>query len=370
MSVLLTINAGSSSLRLASYVRTSVKLECAATGHYARDEGTPLELLRRFGQEARLPAPAVAVHRVVHGGHAFTAPCRIDAAVESGIAGLAPLAPLHNRAVLELIAACRELYGDALTQVAVFDTAFFHDLPAVAARYALPGALSLDHGLRRFGFHGLAHQAMWQAWHSVQVQPAQPARIITLQLGSGCSISAIRDGRPLDTSMGFTPLEGLVMATRSGDIDPGLLLYLQRRLGLDAAALETILSTESGLLGVSGVSGDMREVLGHDSAEARLAIDLYCYRAAKYIGAYLAVLGGAEAIVFGGGVGENAPAIRARILENLNWAGIHLDPEVNAAASGILQRVSDASSPVAVWVVPVDEASVMAEQASALLDAR
>lgn len=370
MLTLLTINAGSSSLRLAVYAGTSAKLQRVAAAHYARDDATPGELLERFRHANRLPPPEAIVHRVVHGGDAYAAPCRIDAAVEAGIAGLASLAPLHNPAALELIAACRERYGDSVTQVAVFDTAFFYELPAVAARYALPGELSRQHGLRRYGFHGLAHQAMWQAWQRAQARVPQPARIITLQLGAGCSISAIRDGKPLDTSMGFTPLEGLVMATRSGDVDPGLLLHLQRQLGLDAAAIEVLLSRESGLLGVSGVSGDMRQLLEHDSAEARLAVDLYCYRAAKYVGAYLTVLGGAEAIVFGGGVGENAPAIRARILENLHWAGVHLDPTANQAAFGQSQRISDASSPIAVWVMPVDEASLMAEQALALLDAR
>ncbi|MFN2339488.1 MAG: acetate/propionate family kinase, partial [Gammaproteobacteria bacterium] len=198
----------------------------------------------------------------------------------------------------------------------------------------------------------------------------QGARIISLQLGSGCSISAIRDGRPQDTSMGFTPLEGLVMATRSGDLDPGLLLYLQRHAGLDARQLEEILNHRSGLLGLSGSSGDMRELLASDSPGARQAIGLYCYRAAKYIGAYLAVLGGAQAIVFGGGVGEHAPLIRARILENLRWAGIHLDPAANEATIGQPACISASTSPVSIWVLPVDEASLMAEQARALSSGR
>jgi acetate kinase len=365
--MILAVNAGSSSLRLAAFAGDPAGPRRVAVATWARGDAPPGELLHRFQQERRLPPPEVVVHRIVHGGHEFIEPCRIDARVEAGIARLIPLAPLHNPAALELIEACRGLPGEP-TQVAVFDTAFFHDLPDQARNYALPAELTARHGLRRYGFHGLAHQALWQAWRDLQ-EPGgpRPARIISLQLGSGCSISAIRDGKPLDTSMGFTPLEGLVMATRSGDLDPGLLLFLAREPGLDAAALEDMLSQHSGLLGLAGLGGDMRQLLASDAAAARQAIGLYCYRAAKYIGAYLTVLGGAEAIVFGGGVGENAPSIRAGILENLHWAGIHLDPAANRAAIGRQQCISRASSPVSVWVLPVDEATLMAEQAQALL---
>lgn len=364
--MILTINAGSSSLRLVAFDSGPDGLRRIAASHHGRDEADSRDLLQRFLQEHRLPPPERVVHRVVHGGDEYVAPCRIDAAVEAGIERLAPLAPLHNPAALTLIRASRALLGAASLQVAVFDTAFFHELPVLAARYALPADLATRHGLRRYGFHGLAHQALWQAWRERQERPPEPARIISLQLGSGCSISAIRDGRPLDTSMGFTPLEGLVMATRCGDLDPGLLLYLQRATGLDAARLEARLSQDSGLLGLSGVSGDMRELLASDVPEARQAIGLYCYRAAKYIGAYLSVLGGAEAIVFGGGVGEHAPAIRAGILEYLRWAGFQLDPAANAALIGQPGCISRADSAVAAWVLPVDEAALMAQQAIAL----
>ena len=364
--MILTINAGSSSLRLVAFDSGPDGLRRIAASHHGRGEADPRDLLQRFLQEHRLPPPERVVHRVVHGGDEYVAPCRIDAAVAAGIERLAALAPLHNPAALALIRASRALLGAASLQVAVFDTAFFHELPALASRYALPADLATRHGLRRYGFHGLAHQALWQAWRERQECPPEPARIISLQLGSGCSISAIRDGRPLDTSMGFTPLEGLVMATRCGDLDPGLLLYLQREEGWDARRLEDLLSHHSGLLGLSGSSGDMRELLASDSPAAARAVCLYCYRAAKYIGAYLAVLGGAEAIVFGGGVGEHAPRIRARILENLRWAGIDLDPAANDGTIGRPGRISRPDSPVAVWVLPVDEASLMAEQAMAL----
>jgi len=366
MSQILTVNAGSSSLRLAAFVGGAAGLRRVATAVFDRSDGPAGELLRRFCREQELTSLDVVVHRIVHGGDTYVEPCRIDAAVVAGIARLAPLAPLHNPAALELIAACRALLG-AAAQVAVFDTAFFHDLPAVAKTYALPADVTTRHGLRRYGFHGLAHQALWQAWRERHPFVPQPARVISLQLGSGCSISAIRDGKPEDTSMGFTPMEGLVMATRCGDVDPGVLLYLQREGGRDVGALDDMLSHHSGLLGLSGQSGDMRTLLASDDAAARQAIELYCYRAAKYVGAYLAVLGGAEAIVFGGGVGENAPAIRARILVNLQWAGVHLDPARNESVSGHPQCISRPSSPVAVWVLPVDEASLMAEMARSLL---
>lgn len=364
--MILTVNAGSSSLRLAAFEAGPDGLRPTTASHHGRDETDPRDLLKRFLKEHRLPAPERVVHRLVHGGETFVAPCRIDAVVEEGIARLAPLAPLHNPPALELIRASRELFGETVLQVAVFDTAFFHELPELATGYALPRELAARHGLRRYGFHGLAHQALWQSWVEHQTPAPRGARIISLQLGSGCSISAIRDGRPLDTSMGFTPLEGLVMATRCGDLDPGLLLYLQREEGWDPRRLEDLLSHHSGLLGLSGSSGDMRELLASESPAAARAVCLYCYRAAKYIGAYLAVLGGAEAIVFGGGVGEHAPRIRARILENLRWAGIDLDPVANDQTIGRPGRISQPDSPMAVWVLPVDEASLMAEQAMAL----
>lgn len=200
-----------------------------------------------------------------------------------------------------------------MPQVAVFDTAFYAGLPQVAATYALPRSLCAEYGLRRFGFHGLAHDALWRRWRELSGAQQSNSRVISLQLGAGCSITAMRNGKPLDTSMGFSPLEGLVMATRCGDVDPGLIVFLQRAKGLESAALERLLNRESGLLGVSGLSDDMRALLEAHSETARRAVDLYCYRARKYIGAYLMVLEGADAILFGGGVGENAPEVRARI---------------------------------------------------------
>jgi acetate kinase len=364
---ILTVNVGSSSLRLAAFACEEGEAQQIAGGSWDSQDAAPIELLRRFITEHNLAPPDAVVHRIVHGGAEFSGPCLIDDRVASQLEQLMPLAPLHNGAALQLIHASRTLFGSDRPQVAVFDTGFYRDLPPFAANYALPAELVARQGLRRYGFHGLAHQALWQRWSELQAGLAQTGRIISLQLGSGCSITAIRNGKPVDTSMGFTPLEGLVMATRCGDLDPGLMLYLQRNLGIGLAELDDMLNRHSGLLGVSGLSPDMRVLLAADTPAAHLAIGLYCYRASKYIGAYLAALGGADSIVFGGGVGENAPAIRTRILANLGWAGIHLDPALNRAASGRAHCISRPGSPVTVWVLAVDEERIMAEQTHGLL---
>lgn len=311
---------------------------------------------------ADIPAPELIVHRVVHGGP-LAQPVRIDAAVEAQIQACSPTAPLHNPPALAMIRACRQRFGDAVPQVAAFDTAFFADLPPVAQTYALPRQLVEAHGIRRYGFHGLAHQALWRSW---QAHTGRGGRIVTLQLGAGCSAAAIADGRPLDTSMGYTPLEGLVMATRSGDIDPGLLLYLQQAAGLDGAQMQDLLTERSGLLGLAG-SADMRALLADPSPAATHAIDVYCQRVRKYIGAYAAVLGGLDGIVFGGGVGEHAPQVRAAVLTDMEWLGIHLDTAANAQATRPASRISTAGSACEVWVAAVDEAAELARAGQALL---
>jgi acetate kinase len=307
-------------------------------------------------------------HRVVHGGASLVAPMPVDEAVEREIERLAALAPLHNPVALRWIRACRGWFAGS-AQIAVFDTAFFAALPEVARRYAIPRAPAERLGLRRFGFHGLAHAAMWRRWCALQPGSGGRGQLISLQLGAGCSIAAIADGAPRDTSMGFSPLEGLMMATRSGDVDPGLLLYWQRAEGLGPADMETLLNEACGLLGVSGISADMRALLDSPEPAARLAVEMYCYRARKYLGGYLAVLNGADAIAFGGGVGENAHAVRARILDGMQWAGIHVDAAANASAQPPA-RISAPDSRVAVWVIPVDESALLAEEAAALLSGR
>lgn len=363
---ILTVNAGSSSLRLAAFAFEG-RLERLAAQRYDANTGDEAGRIRDFIQRHAIPAVTCVAHRVVHGGETLAAPCVVDARVEAEIERLAPLAPLHNPAALAGIRACRALLGAGVPQVAVFDTAFFARLPEVAHAYALPRALSAKHGLRRYGFHGIAHQAMWRRWRALGPELADGGRVISLQLGAGCSIAAVRDGRAVDTSMGFSPLEGLVMATRAGDVDPGLLLFLQRAEGFMPERLERLLNEESGLLGLSGLSGDMRRLLESDDPAARLALEVYGYRARKYIGAYLAVLGGADAVLFGGGVGEHAAPVRERILAGLEWAGIALDADANRDAVAREARISGRKSKVEVWVIPVDEAAILAQEAAALL---
>lgn len=363
---LLTVNAGSSSLRLAAYAADGAGLKLLASRHFG---GSPPGdgALEAFLEEEKIGGVAAVAHRVVHGGSRLTAACRIDGEVEAEIRRLAPLAPLHNPPALTWIGRSRALLGEATPQVAVFDTAFYAGLPAVAATYALPRSLTRRHDARRFGFHGLAHEAMWRRWRALSPRPGAAA--ISLQLGAGCSITAVRDGAPVDTSMGYSPLEGLVMATRAGDVDPGLLLHLQRAEGLAPQDMERLLNEESGLLGLSGTTGDMQRLGADPSPAARLAVDVYCYRARKYVGAYFAALGGADAILFGGGVGEHAPAVRWSILAGLQRLGIELDAEANRAAVGRAARISAPGSAVEAWVVPVDEAGLLAEKAMALLAA-
>ncbi|MCL4791784.1 MAG: acetate/propionate family kinase, partial [Gammaproteobacteria bacterium] len=301
----------------------------------------------------------------------LTSPCLIDAAVEREIEALTPLAPLHQPAALALIRAARAVPGLAVPQLAVFDTAFYRDMPAAAQSYALPAALREQHRIRRHGFHGLAHQAMLETWQQQQGSVvASGARVISLQLGAGCSVTASRGGRPVETSMGFSPLEGLVMATRSGDVDPGAMLYLLNHAGITPPELDDVLNRQSGLLGLSGISGNVSELLVSDSDAARHALEVYCHRITRYLGSCLAVLGGVDAILFGGGVGENVPEIRARVLATLGFAGIGIDPLANRHCRGKSAMISAVDAPVQVWVFPVNEALIMARAALDLLDGK
>jgi acetate kinase len=372
--VVITVNAGTSSVRLGAFAHDGTRAWPIAQTHYEmryveRDRGLasaddPHMLLRRFIRDQGVETVEQVAHRVVHGGAHLPAAAFIDAAVEDEIARLIPLAPLHNPIALRWIRDSRAFFGVDVAQVAVFDTGFYRDLPAVAHTYAIPRTLIDKHGLRRYGFHGLAHAYMNARWR--RCAPDGGTRVISLQLGAGCSITAAENGVARDTSMGFTPLEGLVMATRSGDIDPGLLLYLQRAEGWDADTVDRVLNEEAGLAGLSGVSPDMRALLASDAPAARLAVDAYCYRARKYIGAYMAALGGADVILFGGGVGENASIVRERILAGMDWCGIRIDARRNASTTAIEGRISTDDAPVAVWVIPVDEAAMLVEYALTL----
>lgn len=363
--IILTVNTGSSSVRLAAFdCNGNTLTELASARHDLADAAGVV--LRKFVQMHGLAGLDVSVHRVVHGGANLTASCLLNREVEQEIGRVASLAPLHNPASLHWVRSTREALGTDITQVGVFDTAFFTALPEVARTYAIPYALAEKYGLRRYGFHGLAHQAMWRKWCELQPDIPQGGKVISMQLGAGCSITAIDNGSPRDTSMGFSPLEGLVMATRSGDIDAGMVTFLQREEHLLPEQIDRLLNAQSGLLGVSGASGDMGRLLESGDARARLAVDLYCYRARKYLGAYLAVLGGADAIVFGGGVGENVPAVREKILAGMEWCGIEIESKQNHGPAGI-SRISSRTSRVAVWVIPVDEAAILAREAAVVV---
>ena len=360
--IVLTINTGSSTVRLALFKDDAAlqRFTVVNNGH-----GTAAAQLRAFLHEQNVGPVAVVAHRVVHGGNTLVTPCVVDARVEAEIERLAPLAPLHNPVALAWIRAAREVLGPGVTQVAVFDTAFYADLPEAARTYAIPHDLAHKHGLRRYGFHGIAHRALWQRWRQLRPDIREGGRVISAQLGAGCSMTAIERAAPRDTSMGFSPLEGLMMATRGGDMDPGVITYLQRREGLSPEVTERLLYYNCGLQGVAGES-DMRRLLAREDAQARLAVEMYCHRARKYLGAYLAVLGSADAILFGGGVGENAPFVRGKILADMEWAGIALDAQANRAAVATEACISRPQSRTEIWVIPVDEAAILAQEAVAV----
>ena len=309
-------------------------------------------------------------HRVVHGGDQYVKSTMITEQVEAGIDALSELAPLHNPSCLAGIRGAREAFGPTLPMAAVFDTAFHQTMPEVARQYAIPVELAERHRIRRYGFHGIAHASLADGYAAYTGIPVEEVRLITLQLGNGCSVAAIAQGRSVETSMGFTPLEGLVMGTRSGDVDASIVGYLSDREKVEAAEVERWLNERSGLLGLSGRSNDMRELLRAAEQEqdkrAEFAIDLFCYRARKYLGAYLAVLGGADAIVFGGGIGENAPEIRARICRNMEWCGLVLSRDLNRAGVGLAPgraaQISADGSRLAAYVVAADEETWIASE--------
>lgn len=359
---ILTVNTGSSSVRLGLFEGEGKKLTRIDDVHFMTDDGPPENHLERFLDERRHTID-IAVHRIVHGGSGLTKPCLITETVEKEIERISPMAPLHNPRSLRWVRACREVTQGNTSQAAVFDTAFYSSMPDVAKMYALPNALCREHDIKRYGFHGIAHRAMVQRLQYIRPEIGNNGNVITMQLGSGCSITAVKNGTPVDTSMGFSPNEGLVMSTRSGDIDSGVITYLQTKAGLSILEIDEVLNRSSGLFGVSEISGNMKTLLATDDKKAVLAIDLYCYRVRKYIGAYAAALGGVDAVVIGGGVGENSPVIRENILQNMGWCGIVLDPDANNKTVAAEGHISSDNSRVAVLVVPVDEAAVLAQEA-------
>jgi len=383
----LVVNCGSSSIKAevieagTGRRRRTLHVERVGTaGCVARFEGErdrPLgaidhaEVLMRLLPELSHGVEVVG-HRVMHGGARFSEPVRIDDAVEAAIELLAPLAPLHNPANLAGIRAARALLPDRL-HVAVFDTGFHATMPPEARTYALPAELTERYGLRRFGFHGPSHR--WVAGLAAAHMKADVGdlRLVTLHLGNGASACAVEFGRSVETSMGMTPLEGLVMGTRAGDVDPGVLLLLARAQGLDVAGMDRLLNHESGLLALSGVGNDLRDIEARaveGDARCRLAITAFAHRARKYVGAYAAVMGGLDAVVFTGGIGQGSALMRQRIVSRLGFLGAWLDEDLNRDAVVSHERpVAEVSAPgarVRLLVAATDEERAIAEAAAAL----
>jgi acetate kinase len=297
---------------------------------------------------------AAVGHRVVHGGEHFAAPVLIDDAILDQLEKLAPLAPLHQPHNIAPIRVISRIAPD-IPQVACFDTAFHRTQPPVAQLHALPRDLSAT-GVKRYGFHGLSYEYIASVLPGI-VGDAARGRVVAAHLGNGCSMCAMRDGKSVTTTMGFTALEGLPMGTRSGAIDPGVLLYLLTERGMSVADVSDLLYHRSGLLGVSGVSNDMRKLLASNAREAAEAIELFVYRINRELGSLVAALGGIDALVFTAGIGEHAAPVRARVCESAGWLGIRLDPAANAAGG---PRISAADSPVSAWVVPTNEELMIA----------
>jgi acetate kinase len=390
----LVLNSGSSSIkyqlldpaagvRLASGVVERIGEDTATISHRGGDRHDEQELaladheaaltaiMDRFaeiGPSLDTAGVTAVGHRVVMGGREFSGPAIVDDHVIATIERLCPLAPLHNPANLAGIRVARRLLPD-VPHVAVFDTAFFHDLPDAAATYAIDREVAAAHGIRRYGFHGTSHRYVSERVAEVLDRPLGELRQVVLHLGNGASASAIDGGRPVDTSMGMTPLEGLVMGTRSGDIDPAIVVHLHRNGGLAIDEVDDVLNRRSGMRGLAG-HNDLREVHRLADAgdpDAELALEVYVRRLRKYVGAYAAVLGGLDALTFTAGVGEHDAVVRARAVEGLGFLGIQVDPDRNATPPGDARVISPDGAPVAVLVVPTDEELAIARDTVALL---
>jgi acetate kinase len=362
---ILTVNAGSSSLKLRVLDADDEVVSSREAGSAQGEKELRAELEPILAEG---PVDA-AGHRVVHGGPEFTSPTLIDPTVEDELERLADLAPLHNPPAVAAIRALEAL-APGLPTVACFDTAFHATMPAAASTYAVPAAWRERWPLRRYGFHGLSHAYASRRAAEVLGRPLAELRIVTAHLGAGASLCAVEGGRSVDTTMGFTPLEGLVMATRSGSVDPGLLLWVQRHGGIDAEQMERTLDRESGLLALSGRSGDMREILaGVDDGDerCRLAFDTYIHRLAAAFAAMAAAMGGLDALVFTGGIGENSAQVRAALCAASGFLGVEIDEEGNAAKAD--RVLSPSHGAVSVVVLEAREDIELASQVRACLAA-
>jgi acetate kinase len=342
-----------------------------------RDHRTAVDTVLRWINSPDSGLPGIRAidavgHRVVHGGERFTRSVMLDDGVLRELQDTIELAPLHNPHNLKGIQAVREVLGHDIPQAAVFDTAYHHTLPEHAYLYAIPYSLYRRYRFRRYGFHGTSHRYVAYRYRKLNDLTRENTRLVTLHLGNGCSACAIAAGDSVDTSMGMTPLEGLVMGTRAGDIDPALVDVIAAKEGWTLTEVESLLNKQSGLLGLSGLTHDMRELLAeareNNDRRAKLAIEIYCYRIRKYIGAYLAALNGADAVVFTGGVGENAAEIRAKVLTGLEWMGVELDADRNARVVGGAEgAITKDGSRLQAWVIPTDEELLIARDTARLV---
>jgi acetate kinase len=343
---------------------TTTREEAASDHEVAMQRILDVLIDAEVGAVEDLAEIATVGHRVVHGGEEFTGSIVVDDRVLTSIEKFVDLAPLHNPHNLVGIRAARSKLPHAV-QVACFDTAFHTSIPEVAHLYALPYELYEKYGIRRYGFHGTSHRYVARRASALLGIDKYRSNVITCHLGNGCSVAAVRDGRSVDTSMGFTPLQGLVMGTRAGDFDPAIIFYLGDK-GYDLAALNALCNKKSGLLGISGASNDMRtlENLAEQGDDrAKLAIEIFCYRVRHYIGAYLAILNPLHAVVFTGGIGENCPAVRRTICQNLDHIGIQLDARNEETAGGKETAISTDNSSVKVLVIPTNEEEAIARDA-------
>lgn len=357
MPALLVLNPGSSNIKWTVFSASSQPWsgmrDVFAEGQISVEKDkNAIEQLRTVTADYALSALVV---RVVHGGPAFSSPIEVSGGSLNQLKSMVSLAPLHNKIAIDVIEGWHRL-DNAIRIFVVFDTDFFADLPAVAQAYGLPWSLIEKHRIRRYGFHGFAHQDMVRQW--LQKNPhRQGFALVTAQLGSGCSMAAIRDGKPVDTSMGFTPNEGLLMRTRSGDMDPGLLIWLQQREDWSSDEIDHLLNHEAGWRGLSGGVDSMAELFASDHPQCRLAFDLFRYRFQKTLGAYFAILGGLDGIVLSGGIAEHNPALCRRLLSGLSHLGIELHAE--PVESSLPLSLSSSISQVQCWVVAADEAGAM-----------
>jgi acetate kinase len=393
---ILVINCGSSSLKFQLIDMEEQSEQALAQGVVERIGGEALLTLRSGARRIRKTAPvrkqrdALALvlewlvspeaggpvipslasihavgHRVVHGGEKFRASVRINAKVMTGLEDCIDLAPIHNPANINGIRAVQEILGAEIPQIAVFDTSFHLTMPEPAWMYAIPYSLYRRHKVRRYGFHGTSCRFVCQRYREITGRTEAQTNLILFHLGNGCSVTAIIGGVSVDTSMGMTPLEGLMMGTRSGDIDPAVLELIADKEGMNIHEMEALLNKQSGLLGVSGLTHDMRDLLeevqDNGDRRAQLAIDMFCYRARKYLGAYMVATGGVDAIVFTGGIGENSCVVREQILRGLQRFGIEVDSEKNMETVGSREgRISKDGLTSEVWVIPTNEELMIA----------